>query len=390
MAHPSRADVVLVGGALPNDVVEANPLVSAAAAKWQMAFAEALSSEWGRTAICLSYLPVARGEPQMAVTTVAKGITIIPVVRVRALFGDLRYFARMVANVWALRKQANVVFSYNALIWTAPWAWLLSRLSGAPMIMIVADFEPLGNGGSQKRLRYSMDRWLLRLAKRFVLLSPNTLKLMRAGDRSEVFNGLADENALACDTPVYGGTVRFVYAGSLVEGAGVRDFIGAAERVSSTHGDCEFHVFGRGPVSLSPSEHLAGRLFIHGFVPETDLYDFLGRDCVGVNPRATAGMVNEFNTPFKVLLYLSRGIATMTTETEGLPKDLAALCLVATAGPIGLSVAMERVLEMSPGELARRASAGREAVRRSRSAPVLASAVQRLLDCSRAPGPVDP
>jgi len=217
------------------------------------------------------------------------------------------------------------------------------------------------------------------LGDAFLLLSPATAALLPSRTPYAVFNGVADEEALQARQPEYEGIPRFVYAGSLTVDAGIDVFLLAAERLVRESVACEFHVFGKGTIPVPVPAALADQLHVHGFVPDKKLNDFLGKDCIGVNPRRVRGAVNEHNTPYKLLFYLSRGILTVTTDTAGVPEELAECCIRCDDTPESLAAAMLRVVALSPNERAELATRGRTVVRDTRSAKALGRLVESVI-----------
>lgn len=376
-----RPSVVLIGTAHTAETVEAVPSVSAAAAAWQQDFAKAIAAERDVAVCCLSYVKLASGQQKPPISESERGIEIVPVCRGAGAVGVIEYGVTMCRAVWRRRTQPDVVFCYNALVWTTPWAWLLSKLARAPLVVIIAELQPQrGPRSISHWVLWAFERAFLRLCGRFVVLFPAPGTLIRWADRVVVLNGVANETALAAAEPEYSATLRFVYAGSLTEEWGLTDFFETARIIASEGRRCEFHVFGRGNLPESVRNHWHESVTVHGFVPEAELIEFLGKNCVGVNPRRASAAVNELNAPYKLLFFLSRGVVTMTTDTHGVPTDLREVALVVAEGPEGLAAGVRRVLEMSLKDLRIAAARGRERVRETRSSKAVAFALRELLD----------
>lgn len=371
--------LVLVGGALPPDIVAEYSIVSAAAARQQMGFAAALAAEFETRAVCLSYLPVGDNESLRPWTIeTADGIEIRVMPRSRSAAGTLRYFVCMMREARRLRGVSSTVFCYNALVWTTPWAYLLSRLSNAPLILMVADLDPDGEKGFWRRAESYLENFFLRSTKKFMIFSAETRALLPRKAASEVFSGIADELALAEPDPTYGERVRFTFAGSLNPHAGVTTYVEAAAIVAERDPRCEFHIFGRGTLKVAIPITLGGRLVVHGFVSDEELDRFFQSDSVGVNPRPAGGL-SLHNAPYKLIYYLSRGIITITTDTPGVQSDLLELCVVAGDSPESLADAMQSVIAMTPAERSGRALKGRRAIAERRSRAAFGAAMRRLL-----------
>lgn len=375
----SSGEVVVVGTAHAPETAERHGSVSAAAAAWQLGFARAIAVEWGMPVTCLSYLLVDEGaERPLPVRDV--NVSIVPVCRGRGALGNVRFAFSMAREVWRYRSRAAAVFCYNPLVWTAPWAWFVSKWSGVDLVMIVAELQPArGSGSFRRRVLYRLERVLLRLSRRYIALFPASASVFPKAKALAVLNGTADENALKFAAPTYDGICRFVYAGSLTADCGVTDFLAAAGIMSGESRACEFHVFGRGGLPEGSAAAVCPAVVVHGFVAEAELNRFLGEGGVGVNPRRVSGAVNEFNTPYKLLYYLSRGVVTLSTVTEGVPEDLKEVCLRIEEGPGGIAAGMREVLKMSPGERDAIAARGRECVRRTRTAKAMADAARTVL-----------
>ena len=229
-------------------------------------------------------------------------------------------------------------------------------------------------------LRAISERLLLGFADAYLTLFPAAAERLPLRARAELLNGIANENALSCPATRYVGRRRFVYAGSMTEACGVKDFLEAAEMLLMEGEDCEFHLFGRGAPVARVSGSCAGKVVMHGFVPEQELNDFLGEACIGVEPRRTEGDANTLNTPYKLLFYLSRGLVTLTTATGGVPKDLLDACLVTKGGSVGLAEGMRVVLRMPESELSEIARKGREHVLRTRGSGAVAGVLCTLIE----------
>lgn len=370
---------VLFGSALPPDLVAAHRMASAAAARWQIEFASAVASQLNVTVDCISFLPLAIGEqPYRATKEIQlEGVRVTPVVWHRRVGGTLAYCLKMLGQV-AGRRKTDLVFCYNPGFWTAPWAILLTLFSGAPLIIIVADVASAA-GGAVSRIVGRLERALLRGGSRFLLLSPATKELLRGSVRVEVFPGLADATASALPLPRYSERVRFVFAGALNEYAGIETFLDASAEIAAEYPSAEFHVFGRGTLSHAVPEAVSERIVFHGFVSQEELDAFLGDSCVGVNPRPAAPALSRYNAPFKLIHYVSRGLATITTITPGVTTEIAEACIVASDGSSGLAVAMRKVMCMSPTEREKLGRNARAAANLHLSAETLAIRIRRLL-----------
>jgi glycosyltransferase involved in cell wall biosynthesis len=367
--------IVLVGSALPADEAAAHRDVSAAAARWQMDFASALREDFGARVRCLSFLPLASGEKAPVRDFSRDDFQVIPVIWRRGVFGIGAYMAAMVGQILSTRSDCALVFCYNPSPWTAPWAMLLSILSRAPMIMIVADIAP-STGSPRQQLLARVERILLDSASRFLVLSDATRALLPKRTLSEVFAGVGDEKAVAAPLPTQSDRVKFVYTGSLAEYGGVQVFLSAAERIPVSRG-CEFHIFGKGTVTIPPA--LKDRVQMHGFVSDSELNDFMGSDCVGINPRIDATRINRYNAPYKLLYYLSRGVPTITTLTPGVGNELSAACIVTEDTPESLAAAMNAVLRMTPDERVELGAKGRAAILLNHNREALKQKLEALI-----------
>lgn len=374
---------VLVGSALPSDLVAAHKMSSSAAARWQTEFAGAVASQLNVTVDCLSFLPVAIGEPPFRASKpieLSESIRVIPVVWNRRVGGTQAYCLKMIGHI-AARRKTDLIFCYNPTFWTAPWAILLALFSSAPLIMIVADLAPT-EGGPVARLVGRLERALLKGGSRFLLLSPATAELLPRIARAEVFPGLVDSTASAFALPTYSDKVRFVFAGALNDFGGVRTFLEAAAEIGKEFPSAEFHIFGRGNISIEIPESIEPRTVLHGFVPEHELNAFLGQDCVGVNPRPDAEGRSRYNAPYKLIHYVSRGVATITTITPGVTADIASACIVASDGVAGLVAGMRRALQLTPSERSGLGEQARNAATRNLSRAALAMHIEKLLEDS--------
>jgi glycosyltransferase involved in cell wall biosynthesis len=372
----SMKTFVLVGGAFPPEVAERYPIVSAAAARWQYSFMEAVAREFGVRFLSLGFLPV--GSERVKPWEETRGDVVFRALpRDESVAGTIRYFLRALAAVIGARKSTSCVFCYNALIWTAPFAYILGWLAKAPVIMLVADLDPVGKM-SRRSFKGLVERVLLRGGKRFIVFSPEALKTLPASAKKAVFSGIADEHALSLPPVRYEDKVRFVYAGRVSAEGGADIFFNAALKVAGERKDVAFDLFGRGTLDVPLPLDLDAQISFHGFVAESALDEFLGRGCVGVNPRPQMGGLNQHNAPYKLLYYLSRGMTTITTVTDGVPEELAKLCVIAEDGVQGLADAMRKVLAMSPQERAEMGENARRVLRETRSPKVLAAIVRAL------------
>ena len=370
--------LVLIGGALPPQMVARHSRVSAAAAKWQTTFAEAIASGFDCSVVCLSYLPLDVSGIHEPPLRGGNGVETIPIPRTRGTKGTVSYAWTMLREIVRLRHRTDVIACYNPLIWTMPWAYLLKMLTGAPIFLIVADVD-CGGVGPRARVRLSIQRLLLGVTRQYLVLSPRTAELLPLGAAVQVFGGLADPVALSGRPVDYSARLRFVYAGALTEANGFGDFVTAARLLVAEGRSCEFHVFGRGTPQAPYSDLPPDRFCHHGFVSDDELDSFLAEGCIGVNPRRPLHPENLYNAPFKLLFFLSRGMLTITTKSDGVPDDLAHFCVVCDSGSEGIAAACRSVLEMESGELTRLALAGREGVQVLRSVDELCRRVGSLL-----------
>lgn len=366
--------VVLIGSALPPGIAAHHREVSAAAAKWQMDFATAIAEDFGARVRCVSFLPVVSGENSSTGRLDQDALQIVPVIWRRGIFGIAAYVSSMCRQVFATRSDCSLVFCYNPSPWTAPWAMLLAILSRAPMVMIVADIAP--SGSARQNALAQIERVLLNSASRFLVLSEATLELLPARTLAEVFAGIADSNALRAPLPTQTGSPKFVYTGSLAEYGGVQVFLAAAERIPE---GCEFHLFGRGNLSAPIPRSLEDRVHLHGFVSDAELNDFMGTDCIGVNPRINGNGINRYNAPYKLLYYLSRGVPTITTLTPGVSNELSAACVVTEDNADSLAAAMHAVLRMTPAERSALGQKGRDTVQMYHTRLALKEKIEALI-----------
>lgn len=376
---PKPRRVVLVGSALPSGVVEAHTQASAAAAQWQMSFANALVSQMQSDVVCLSFLPVVPGEtePDKEMQESA-GVTIVPIAWKRRPGGAVMYAWKMLRAIMRFRRQVDLVVAYNPGFWTAPWARLLSMLSRTPLLMIIADVASPGSGGARARILAVIERRMIGLSHRFLVLAPSVRELLPQNAKVTDFPGLPDQKILALLLPHYRSTRRFVFSGSLGDYGGINEFLAAAEQVAGRGVDCEFHVFGRGAIDKALSPALTTKLTIHGFVSGDELNAFLGEDCICVNPRPHGESINRYNAPYKLLYYCARGVATITTITPGVPADIASACIVASDGVESLARAMDHVLQISPAELQSLGAKARAIVRENYSERALADRLSEI------------
>src|SRR5215472_7458960 len=141
-ARSTPSNAVLVGGALPSNIVALHAVVSAAASRWQLQFAQALAREWAGSFTCISYVPLLGSEQTSLEESSHNAVRIVPVAR-RLVRGGLVGYAWRVVHTWrAVPEKVDCVFCYNPLAVTAPWALLLAIRFRAPLIMILADLEP--------------------------------------------------------------------------------------------------------------------------------------------------------------------------------------------------------------------------------------------------------
>ncbi len=373
----TRDTFVLVGGAFPADVAERYPIVSAAAARWQYSFVEAIAKEFECSVLCLGFLPTGT-ESEAPWETKSGNITVRAIPRDDSFSGTVGYFLNALASVIRARQVTSCVFCYNALIWTAPFAYLLGWLANAPVILLVADLDPIGKM-SRRGVKGVVERMLLRIGRRFIVFSPGALNTLPPSVRKAVFSGIADERALSLPPVDYDQTPRFAYAGRVSAEGGADVFLKAAMQIAGERHDVKFDLFGRGSLDIPLPADLGEQIAFHGFVSEQALDEFLGRGCIGVNPRPHMGGLNQHNAPYKLLYYLSRGMATITTVTEGVPDELAELCVIAEDSVGGLADAMRKVLGMSPGERSLMGEQARDALRKTRSPRVLAGIIRSLM-----------
>ena len=372
-----RDTFVLVGGAFPPDVAERYPIVSAAAARWQYSFVQAIASELGKGFLCLSFLPTGT-KRESGWESAADNVTIRALPRDSSVGGTVGYFLSSIRSVMRARRSTAAVFCYNALIWTAPFAYLLGWLAKVPVIVLVADLDPV-EGMSRRGFKGFIERVLLRAGRRFIVFSPSALAALPPGAKKAVFSGIADERALSLPPVRYDELVHFVYAGRISSEGGADIFLEAALQVAREREDVHFDFFGRDSYEVPLPLDLPAQISFHGFVSEKALDDFLGLGCVGVNPRPNMNGLNQHNAPYKLLYYLSRGMTTITTVTEGVPEELAELCIVAEDTPEGLAAAMQKVLAMSAEEKSQRGEKARSVLRNTRSPRVLSEIVRNLL-----------
>jgi glycosyltransferase involved in cell wall biosynthesis len=337
-----------------------------------MAFASAMAS-MGEVD-CLSYLRIASSD--LAPTEWSRGgvrISFVP--RRDGLAGIVRYACGLVRGALLLRHRRGPVVAYNPIPWTALGAWALSKLNRTVFLLVVADLAP------RNTIAGWSARAIGRLADGYVFLSP-CARAEFPPRPSFIFPGVADVEATHCALPSFDGRVRFVFAGSLVEGSGIKDFLAAGAQLASTGRDFELHVFGRGtlpPLSDVQRDYLRGKLTIHGFVSAAELNEFMGHNCVGVNPRSSL-QENAFNAPYKLLYYMSRGVPVITTVTGGVADQLAAACHTCGHGTEPLLKAMISIMEASPNALLDMGARARELVRSQYGLDALAIGVSEVLE----------
>ena len=372
---------LFVGGALPDTIVQKHYVCSAAAAQWQLNFAKALALEKRANVICLSYVPVARDERcQDTYLVEENGVIIRSISRKLTFIGSLTYVWNILRHIVSIDGRPVCVFCYNPLLWTATFAYFAGMWWRSPVITIVAELEDNNKNEISCTLRRLLENMLSYIGNSFIALSPGIASRLPANSAIRIFCGLADQKALRAPQTKYLGRIRFVYAGALKEEVGARDFLEAAKILLGKGADCEFHLFGRGPLLSLAYACASERFTVHGFVSEAELYNFLGQDAVGVNPRPSRFRLNRYNVPYKVITYLSRGVVTITTVTAGLPSELSEVCIPASEGADGLVHAMQQVLNMSKNELEVFSQIGRERIKQTGSPIALGKIVSSLLN----------
>ncbi|MBC7795123.1 MAG: glycosyltransferase [Clostridia bacterium] len=351
--------IVWLGPLVDEATLLAGYAVSPAAVRWQTGFIRGLAASgvrvvnaghigepaWPRGRLRMS---ASLGAVPQDIDGQLVGYVNVPIARAAHL--TLNY-GRAVHSIVRHHGRPMAIVTYNFYQPLAAVAFVASRFTGAPWILISADRDPG---------LYATT--IARLPDGTVYLSWGEYDSGRRA-KFHLDGGINQERPSAPATPP-----RVVYTGALTAGAGVELLAAAFDNVKRR--DVELWICGKGKNAVV--EQLARRdprVRYKGLVGDEELAAICASAAIFVNPRLPDLEENKYNFPSKVLDYLAAGAPIVSTWTDGFAPEYRDLLKVVPATPTDFARGIEETLALPDEERTRHAVAARAFALASRSWP---------------------
>jgi glycosyltransferase involved in cell wall biosynthesis len=338
-----------LGPVLAADDALRHPALSPAANRWQAALIAALSERvpvfvvghvpervWPRGPVLVSR----RGSGTDRGRNEHVRYVNLPAVRPASL---ARAYQREVRRHVQRFGAPAALLAYNDSHWNVATAKELARRQ-VPWISVVADAPGEGRALEQHEMRING-------AAGRVFLSYGRYRDSRARPALHLDGGVDGSRMDAEATPRPAGQPRVVlFSGAMNRWAGATQLVEAFRGVRDRDVELWLCGHGRNPDVVAAA---AGdeRVRLLGLLSETELARVQAQADVFVNPRPPELPDNRSNFPSKVLEYLTWGRPVVSTWTDGLAPEYAAVLRVAgSAAPADLAAAIEAALDMSQEE----------------------------------------
>ena len=167
---------------------------------------------------------------------------------------------------------------------------------------------------------YKRTKKLYKCIDKFVLLSKYMVdKIPEANGRNIVIEGLAQEKPLSI-TPKSDNKI-LLYAGTLKEYSGIRDFVNAFQKVKNPN--YRFIICGKGDLSdmILEATHNDPRIIYKGMVSREEVLKLQQQATILINPRKPNGHLTRYSFPSKTIECLSSGTPMMGYKLEGIPEE---------------------------------------------------------------------
>jgi glycosyltransferase involved in cell wall biosynthesis len=212
------------------------------------------------------------------------------------------------------------------------------RALGGCWLAIVAD-------NPERRAERRLHDAAVRQATGVVFLSWNRYSTWKHGRALHLDGGV--EGMVKCSGPQ--STKAIMYCGALSKYGGVELLIAAFRHIRSS--GAELWLCGHGGSGdVEEACRTDRRIFFFGKVDDERLRELSTRAAVFVNPRPPGFQASDDNFPSKVLEYMSYGKPIVSTWTRGLAPEYREILLITQENPREMATAIERALEMGPGD----------------------------------------
>lgn len=145
---------------------------------------------------------------------------------------------------------------------------------------------------------------------------------------------------------------KIVYAGSLHEKYGLRNYIEAIKQINNN--DVEFYIFGSGEMSDEIRELAKKdkRIIFMGYKDRNTVLAYQRKAYALINPRPIDEEYTQYSFPSKVMEYMVSARPVLTTKLESIPKEYYEyLYFIEDSSSKGIKEAIEQILKKDEYEL---------------------------------------
>jgi glycosyltransferase involved in cell wall biosynthesis len=279
--------------------------------------------------------------------------------------------------LWAFRnrRRERAILLHNLHPAPGIVCWAAARLTGTPIVAVIADVHVPGAGARERGFLNTLDFRLqtatIPRLDGIVALTRHIRDDFAPGVPALLMEGAVSEDARAQpfeELQLRDGKVTFMYAGSLSATKGTALLLDAFRLLEGDR--YRLWITGEGPMRGAVEEAAAAdpRIRYWGFVPYGEAMRLYRQATIFVNPHASTVRSARYQFPSKILEYLAVGrpvISSVTPEIESEYGDI--VILVQEESAEALAEAMQRAAAMPEVELAALGRKGRDFVLREKT-----------------------